>query len=58
MKKSITMGGATTLPQNSTTYLHAVDFIELKPGFEVSGSSAMELYIDSKCSTQAIYNYQ
>lgn len=58
VKKSITMGGATTLPQNSTTYLHAVDFIELKPGFEVSGSSAMELYIDSKCSTQAIYNYQ
>jgi len=44
VKKSIIMGGATTVPQNSNIVLRATDFIELQPGFEVPLNT--EIYLD------------
>jgi len=49
VKKSISLGGATTIPAGSNISLRATDFIELKPGFEVPLGA--ELYLDiNPCS--------
>jgi len=44
VKKSITMSNATTIPSGSNISLRATNFIELKPGFEVT--TGRELYLD------------
>ena len=49
VKKSISLSGATTIPQGSNISLRATDFIELKSGFEVPLGA--ELYLDiNPCS--------
>ena len=56
VKKSISMG-STLFPTDTTTYLHATDFIEMRPGFEVSGTSQVKMIIDSPCLSEATFNY-
>lgn len=43
-KKSITLNGNTTIPQNSNIVLYATDFVKLEAGFNVPLGA--ELYID------------
>lgn len=57
VKKSISMGSATVFPINTTTYLHATDFIEMRPGFEVSGTSQVKMIIDPPCLEESTFNY-
>lgn len=57
VKKSISMGSATTFPTNTTTYLHATDFIEMRPGFEVSGTTQVKMIIDPPCHEETVFNY-
>jgi len=44
VKKSISLDGATTIPEGKNIFLRAADFIELKPGFSVD--TGRELYLD------------
>lgn len=57
VKKSISMGNNTVFPADTLTYLHATDYIEMRPGFEVSGSSQVKFIIDPSCHEDNIYNY-
>lgn len=57
VKKSISMGSATLFPTDVTTYLHATDFIEMRPGFEVSGTSQVKMIIDSPCLGESTFDY-
>ena len=57
VKKRISLGSATVFPPNTTTYLHATDYIELRPGFEVSGTSQIKLIIDSPCLEDNTFEY-
>lgn len=58
VKKSISMGSATVFPTNTTTYyLHATNFIEMRPGFEVSGTSQVKMIIDPPCLEESTFNY-
>ena len=57
VKKSISMGSSTLFPTDTTTYLHATDFIEMRPGFEVSGTSQVKMIIDPSCLSQSTFNY-
>lgn len=57
VKKSISMGSATVFPTDTITYLHATDFIEMRPGFEVSGTSQVKMIIDPSCLSQSTFNY-
>ena len=57
VKKSISMGSLTIFPAGTTTYLHATDFIEMLPGFEVSGTSQVKMIIDSPCLDESTFNY-
>lgn len=57
VKKSISMGSATLFPTDITTYLHATDFIEMRPGFEVSGTSQVKMIIDPSCSSVHAFDY-
>ena len=45
VKKSITLGGGTTLPAGSNIFLRATDYIELQNGFTVANGA--ELYLDN-----------
>ena len=56
VKKSISMG-STLFPTDTTTYLHATDFIEMRPGFEVSGTSQVKMIIDSPCLSESTFDY-
>lgn len=57
VKKSISMGSATVFPTDTTTYLHATDFIEMRPGFEVSGTSQVKMLIDQTCPSVHTFDY-
>lgn len=47
VKKSITLSGASQLSSGQNIFLKATDFIELRPGFEVSNGSQLSLEITS-----------
>lgn len=57
VKKSISMGSPTVFPANTTTYLHATDFIEMRPGFEVSGTSQVKMIIDPPCLEESTFYF-
>jgi beta-glucanase (GH16 family) len=58
VKKSISLGLPTHFPTDTITYLHATDFIELRAGFEISGTSQIKLIIDPPCHNETIQNIQ
>lgn len=49
VKKSISLGGATTIPTNSKITLRATDFLQLNAGFEIPLGSEFVLY-QSDCN--------
>ena len=48
-KKSITLNGSTTIPQNSNIVLYATDFIKLDKGFSVPLGAELYLDICNEC---------
>lgn len=57
VKKSISMGSSTFLPTDTTIFLRATDYIELKTGFTSPDSSQLNLIIDSSCGNATSFNY-
>lgn len=51
------MGSVTVFPTDTITYLHATDFIEMRPGFEVSGTSQVKMIIDPSCLSESTFDY-
>ena len=41
LKKSISLGGETTIPSNASIALRATDYIEWRPGFEIPQGTEM-----------------
>lgn len=48
-KKSITLNGATTIPQNGDIVLYATDFVKLDKGFSVPLGSELCIDICDEC---------